>query len=81
MATRTQRQQNFAANVRRLMRSRNLRQCDLARTMGVTDGYISQLLNGHSSPGLDAIERFAAALGVGPFELLEKNSASVANSA
>ena len=43
---------------------------ELARQMEVPPPYISQYLNGRNSPGLDVVERFAAALRIDASELL-----------
>lgn len=60
----------FVTNVRERMQALRLNQSSLAHALGVTEGYVSQILNGHRRPGLDSLESFAQALSVDPSELI-----------
>ena len=71
----------FVANVRELMDERGWSQADLAKKLGVTPGFVSQLLSGHRHPGLDSLENLAKAFRVDASELLKKLSLSGAKSA
>jgi transcriptional regulator with XRE-family HTH domain len=48
----------------------NVSQSEIARRMGVTPSYVSQILSGHRRPGLDTLEAVADALGCDPAELI-----------
>jgi transcriptional regulator with XRE-family HTH domain len=63
-------QNRFQARVKEELEKRDWSQSKLAESMGVGRAYVSNYLNGRSSPGLDVIERFAFALNVDPTELL-----------
>lgn len=63
-------QRNFVANTRRLMAKKRLSQKQFAKLLGVSEGYISQVLSMYSSPGFTVVEKFAATLGVEPHELV-----------
>ena len=52
----------FLENVRRRMDELEMSQRDLARSMDVSDAYVSQVLRGQTKPGPDGIEKFAKAL-------------------
>jgi transcriptional regulator with XRE-family HTH domain len=62
----------------RLMRKRaRLTQEQLAEKVGVEQGYISRIERGKQSPSLDVTYRLAAALGVNPGDLFEKDGLSL----
>jgi ribosome-binding protein aMBF1 (putative translation factor) len=60
----------FRTNVRRYMRQHGCTQESLARTMNVSQPYISQIVTGKFSPGLDVVENVASALEIDPLDLL-----------
>lgn len=60
----------FVQNVRDRMATLRINQSKLAEALGVTEGYVSQILNGHRRPGLDSLESFADALSIDPSELI-----------
>lgn len=67
-----QMQQTFQIKLRELIAARGISQTKLAQTMGVSVGYVNDYLNGRKgSPGLDVIERFARALGIPAWRLLD----------
>lgn len=61
----------FRENVERLLASRDWTQTELAEAMGVTQSYVSQILTGYRNVGLEAVDKFAKALGVAPDTLLK----------
>ena len=54
--------QAFCRNVRERMTELKISQSELAERLGVTPGYVSQILNNHRRPGLDTLDEFATAL-------------------
>lgn len=60
----------FAQRLRELRLARGMTQEVLARRADVTVPYEGKLERGGASPGIDLVERLAAALGVSPTELL-----------
>ena len=62
----------FRANVSGLLDSYGWTQTDLANAMGVTKGYVSQVMTAHRGIGLEAVERFSTALDVPPSELIKE---------
>lgn len=60
----------FVSNVRDRMAELGLSQKDLADQLGVTQGYVSQILSGHRRPGLDSLEDFARVLKTSPADLI-----------
>ena len=69
----------FRANVADLLEKYGWNQNDLAAAMGVTRGYVSQVMTGHVGIGLEGIEKFAEALSVEPSKLIaEKKVAAKA---
>lgn len=64
--------QRFQDKVREAMSLRDINQSDLARDMGVGRMYVSRYLTGRNSPGFDVVEKFAKALRVEPWELLDE---------
>ncbi len=60
----------FAERLRELRRGRGMTQADLAERARVTATYVGRLENAGAAPGIDLVARLAAALGVGPAELL-----------
>lgn len=62
--------QRFAARLREVRLLRGLTQAELSRTAQVTVSYISRLEGGRVAPGIDMVERVAAALGTAVNDLL-----------
>lgn len=64
--------QVFAANLTRAMRDKPglETQSGLAKATGVTQGYLSELIRGESSPTTDMLATLANALDIRPWELL-----------
>ncbi len=62
--------QRFAARLRELRHSRGLTQADLAERAQVTTSYVGRLEQGGAAPGIDLVERLAAALGTTVADLL-----------
>lgn len=60
----------FAARVREVRLARGMTQADLARRAQVTVAYVSRLEGGRVPPGIDLVERLAAALGTAAADLL-----------
>ncbi|MDP8235144.1 MAG: helix-turn-helix transcriptional regulator [Candidatus Erginobacter occultus] len=63
----------FGDNVRRIRKSRNLSQEDLAEKSGLHRTYVSGIERGVRNPTLAIICRIAAALGVKPEELFKES--------
>ena len=61
----------FRENVEHLLAAKKLNQSQLADRMGVTQSYVSQILTGYRNVGLEAVDKFATALGVAPDSLLK----------
>lgn len=70
-------QQRFRSKLLAALRAKSWSQTKLADEMGVTPQYVHKYLSGISTPGLDVVERFAAALGTDdPSDLInEKDTA------
>lgn len=60
----------FIRNVRERMRILKISQAELARRMGVTPSFVSQMLSGHRRPGLESLEDFAKSLECDPADLI-----------
>lgn len=63
----------FRRNVQRLLDEYGWTQTDLAAEMGVTKGFVSQVMTTHRGVGLESVEKFAAALGVEPSALISEH--------
>ena len=71
--------ENFIANVNDLLHRRGWSRAEFARRLGVTPGYVTQILNGHHEPGLRVVETWAATLGVtAAYVLREKKVEKIA---
>lgn len=55
---------DFRNNVVTLLELNGMSRSDLARAMGVTPQFVTQLLNGSHDPGLAQVEKVANAIGV-----------------
>lgn len=64
-------QKRFARRVVSRLEELGWTKAHLARQMDVDPPYLYQYLNGSRSPGLDVIERFAAALQIDAGDLLQ----------
>jgi transcriptional regulator with XRE-family HTH domain len=62
--------ERFARRLRELRVERGMTQADLARRAEVTTTYVSKLENAGAAPGIDLVEKLAAALGLGIADLL-----------
>lgn len=62
-------QKNFREQVERRLARRGWTRSEFAGRLGVTPGYVTQVLNGHRGAGWRTMDRWAMALGVRP-ELL-----------
>lgn len=60
----------FAARLRDVRAARGMTQADLARQAQVTVAYVSRLEGAKVAPGIDLVERIAAALGTTVADLL-----------
>lgn len=60
----------FAARLRELRLSRGMTQLELARQARVTTSYVGRLEAGGAAPGIDLVERLAAAIGTTAHDLL-----------
>jgi transcriptional regulator with XRE-family HTH domain len=60
----------FAARLREVRKSRGMTQADLAEKAHVTASYIWRLETGGAAPGIDLVDRLAAALGTTPHDLM-----------
>jgi transcriptional regulator with XRE-family HTH domain len=61
--------------LRKLRKEQNLTQLDLARQVGITNGQISTIERGVSSPSISTLHKIAAVLGVGMAEFFENEPA------
>ena len=61
----------FKQKINELLIAKKMRKADLARAMSVHPTYLTQYISGDVSPGLDVIEKFARALRVEPWQLLD----------
>lgn len=62
-------QEDFSTNLIEAMQTREMSQSDLAREMGVTRQYISEIINYHL-PATKTVESLANALSISPAALL-----------
>jgi transcriptional regulator with XRE-family HTH domain len=58
-------------NLKMIRTKKGISQGDIARSLGVSRGYISNIENGKTNPTLATIVRLASALGVKSDELLK----------
>lgn len=62
----------FVENVTAAIKRKQLTHVVVAQRMGVSKQLVSTYLQSHREPGLTMVERFAAALGVSPLDLLKQ---------
>lgn len=60
----------FLLNLRERLVETGTTQRELAEAMGVTEGYVSQILSGRHVPRIDLLERLGKVLHCEPHELL-----------
>ena len=58
-------------NLKRIRTEKDISQGDIARSLGVSRGFVSNLENGKTNPTLATITRLANAVGVSTDELLK----------
>ena len=58
-------------NLKRIRTEKDISQGDIARSLGVSRGFVSNLENGKTNPTLATITRLANAIGVSTDELLK----------
>lgn len=63
--------ENFCRKLREAAAARRITQTALAEQVGLTQSNVSDYMRGQFVPGVDMVERFAAALGVAPWNLLD----------
>lgn len=64
----------FVRNLEKVMKKRRLSAGKLALMMGISSGFIYEILKQRKRPGLATIEKIAVALGIEPAELLKRGS-------
>lgn len=60
----------FADRLREMRRARGMTQAELARRAAVSESYIRRLEAAGAAPGIDMLDRLAAAIGTTPSDLL-----------
>ncbi len=63
--------EKLGKNLKRIRTEKDISQGDIARELGVSRGFVSNLENGKTNPTLATIARVADALGVSTDELLK----------
>lgn len=58
-------------NLKRIRTEKGLSQTDIAKSLGVSRGFVSNIENGKRNPTLSTITRLASAVGVTTDELLK----------
>lgn len=61
----------FGKNMKQIRTKKEMSQGDIARTLEVDRGYISNIENGEKNPTLSTLEKIAGALGISSSELLK----------
>lgn len=64
--------QKLGQNLKRIRTQQQMSQGDIARSLDVDKGYISNIENGKKNPTLSTLARLAEALGVGVDDLMKK---------
>lgn len=64
-------QENFRRKLFEALHAKEWSQSDLAREIGVSRQLVGDYFHGRKSPGLDVVERFAKALDVDPWNLID----------
>lgn len=63
--------EKLGGNLKRIRLEKGISQVDVARLLGVSRGFVSNLENGKTNPTLATISRLASAIGVKADELLK----------
>lgn len=63
--------EKLGKNLKRLRTKKGITQGDIARSLGVSRGFVSNIENGKTNPTLATIARLAKAIGVSTDELLK----------
>lgn len=63
--------EKLGLNLKRIRTEKDISQVDIARSLGVSRGFVSNLENGKTNPTLATITRLANAVGVTTDELLK----------
>jgi transcriptional regulator with XRE-family HTH domain len=63
--------EKLGKNLKRIRTEKDISQGDIARSLGVSRGFVSNLENGKTNPTLATITRLANAIGVSTDELLK----------
>ena len=63
--------EKLGLNLKRIRTEKDISQVDIARSLGVSRGFVSNLENGKTNPTLATITRLANAVGVSTDELLK----------
>ena len=63
--------EKLGMNLKRIRTEKDVSQVDIARSLGVSRGFVSNLENGKTNPTLATIARLANAIGVTTDELLK----------
>ena len=63
--------EKFGKNLYKIRTSKKISQGDIARSLGVDRGFISNIENGKTNPTLATISKIAKAVGVSTDELLK----------
>lgn len=61
----------LGGNLKRIRTKKGISQVDIARLLGVSRGFISNIENGKTNPTLSTIARLATAIKTSPDELLK----------
>jgi len=63
--------EKLGQNLKRIRTEKDISQGDIANSLGVSRGFVSNLENGKTNPTLSTITRIASAVGVSTEELLK----------
>ncbi|HQX52736.1 MAG TPA: helix-turn-helix transcriptional regulator [Planctomycetaceae bacterium] len=62
----------FATNVKKMLKEQGMLQKELAAACGMTENYLSDLLNRQPNTTIETVENIADVLGVDPGELISR---------
>ena len=63
--------EKLGKNLKRIRTEKGISQGDIARSLGVSRGFVSKIENGKTNPTLATIARLANAIGISSDELLK----------
>ncbi len=63
--------EKLGRNLKRIRTEKGISQVDIARSLGVSRGFVSNVENGKTNPTLATITKLATAIGVTPDQLLK----------